>query len=481
MQTNHTTAEPRPPLHALTVTEAAAAVRRGQVSPVALVEAALRRIEALEPSLRAWVAIDAEQALACAHQLAAEAATSRLRGPLHGIPVALKDIFHVAGMVTTAGAAPFAHERATEDATVVRRLREAGAVILGKVTTAEFAFFDPPDTRNPWNPAHTPGGSSSGSAAVVAARMVPLALGSQTAGSTLRPAAYCGIVGLKPAHGRISCRGMVPLTWGFDHVGIFCRSVADAALALDALAGHDPADPFSRPDPPTDYSAAVQGRRRSAFRLGFVRWPLFERAGREVAVHLEATAERLAGAGADVDEVDLPATAEGLFESGLRVMGVAAATIHRERFARHADQFRPKIRELIEAGMAVSGVDYAAAEAHCRRFKGDVGPLLAGVDALLMPVADSPAPRGLSSTGDPSFCAPWTFSGFPAIALPSGLAADGLPLAIQLAAADEPRLLTTAAWCEAVLDFSNIPPLSASEVMREPSDQADARRGETVL
>jgi Asp-tRNA(Asn)/Glu-tRNA(Gln) amidotransferase A subunit family amidase len=450
------------PVHTLTVTEAAARIRDGQLSAVQLVEALVGRIDAVDPQVQAWVTVDRDEALAAARQRDADARASRFRGPLHGVPVALKDIFHVAGMVTTAGAGSFAHERATEDAAAVARLREAGAIILGKVTTAEFAFFDPPDTRNPWNLEHTPGGSSSGPAAAVAAGMVPLALGSQTAGSTLRPAAYCGVVGLKPAHGRISCRGMVPLTWQFDHVGIFCRSVADAALALDVLAGYDPADPFSRPDPAAGYSAALHEDRSARPRLGFVRRPFLDRAGPEVAAHLEVTAERLANAGAIIEEVDLPESVEGLFEAGMRVMQVAAATIHRQRFARHADQFGPKIRALIEAGMELSGVDYAAAEQHCRRFKTDAAPVLAGVDALLMPVADSPAPKGLSSTGDPSFCAPWSFTGSPAIALPSGFAADGLPLAVQLAATDERRLLTTAAWCEAVFGVSSMPPLDSS-------------------
>jgi Asp-tRNA(Asn)/Glu-tRNA(Gln) amidotransferase A subunit family amidase len=448
-------------LHTLTVTEAAARIRDGRLSAVQLVEALVDRIEALDPQVQAWVTVDRDEALATARQRDAEGRASRFRGPLHGIPVAIKDIFHVAGMVTTAGAAAFAHEQPTEDAVAVTRLREAGAIILGKVATTEFAFIDPTTTRNPWNLEHTPGGSSSGPAAAVAAGMVPLALGSQTVGSTLRPAAYCGVVGLKPSHGRISCRGMVPLTWQFDHVGIFCRSVADAAVAVDVLAGYDPADPFSRPDPPADSTAALDADRLSAPRFGFVRRPLLERAGLDVAAHLEATAERLADAGATVEAVDLPPSVNGLYESGLRVMQVAAATIHRQRFAHHSDQFGPKIRALIEAGMQVAGVDYAAAEQHCRQFKTDVAPLLAGVDALLMPVADSPAPKGLSSTGDPSFCAPWTFTGSPAIALPSGVAPDGLPLAIQLAATDETRLLTTAAWCEAVLGFADTPPLDS--------------------
>ena len=451
-------------LHTLTVAKVAALIREGGLSPVALVGALLQRIDALDPLVRAWVTVDRERALAVAAERQAEAAAGRLRGPLHGVPVAVKDIFHVAGLVTTCGAAPLFHQRPARDAAAVSRLRQAGAIILGKVTTAEFAFFDPPETRNPWCPDHTPGGSSSGSAAAVAAGMVPLALGTQTAGSVLRPAAYCGVVGFKPAHGRISTRGVVPLAPQFDHVGTFTRSVADAALALDVLAGHDPADPFSRPDPPDHYSAAVSSNPRTdkGPRLGFVRRPYLDRAVPEVAEHLETTANRLAEAGAVIKEVELPDTLEGLFDAGFRGMQVAAAALHRDRFTHHPDQLRPKLRALIEAGLRVAGVDHALAEGHCRRFKADVAPLLAQVDALLLPVADSPAPRGLESTGDPFFSAPWSFAGIPALALPSGMTTNGLPLAVQLVAADERRLLATAAWCEAVCGPAPSPPLPAS-------------------
>lgn len=454
------------PTHTLTVTEATARIRAGQLSPLALVEALLARIEALDPQVRAWVTLDRHGALATARQREAEAQASRFRGPLHGVPVGLKDIFHVAGMVTTAGAGPFAHERPTEDATAVARLRQAGAIVLGKTTTAEFAFFDPAETRNPWNLEHTPGGSSSGSAAAVAARMVPLALGSQTLGSTLRPAGYCGVIGFKPTHGRISCRGMLPLAWGLDHVGIFCRSVADAALALEVLAGHDPGDPHSLREPAVDYTGALSGASnrpdRDGWRprLGLARQHLIERADPEVAAHIYTVAETLARAGASLEEIELPRSFEALFQAGVRVMQVAAAAVHAERFAVHADQYRPKIRALIEAGMQISGVDYVEAEQHCRRFREEMTPLLEDTDALLMPVAGTPAPKGLASTGDPTFCAPWTVAGLPAISLPSGLAQDGLPLAIQLVsgAFEEPRLLAVAAWCEATLGFSSALP-----------------------
>jgi len=445
------------PFHALTVSEAAAGIRSGRLSSLSLLEALLARIDALDPRLRAWVSVDKKGALETARQRAAEAQNGKFRGPLHGVPVGVKDIFHVAGMTTTAGAGAFAHERPTEDAESVARLRQAGAVILGKTKTTEFAYLDPADTRNPWNPEHTPGGSSSGSAAAVAARMVPLALGSQTVGSTLRPAGYCGVVGFKATYGRISCRGVLPLAWSLDHVGIFCRSVADAALVLQVLAGHDPGDPLSAREPTADYAFLKPQR---APRLGMPRQFFLERASAEVTAHLEQVGEILARAGASVEEIKLPPSFQGIHEAGTRVMQVEAAAFHAERFAAHAAQYRPKIRALIEAGLKLSGVEYAVAQQQRWRFRTEMALLFDHVDALLMPVAGTPAPRGLESTGDPTFCAPWSFAGLPAISLPSGLARDGLPLAIQLVggAFDEARLLAVARWCEAALGFSAAPP-----------------------
>lgn len=452
-------------LHALTVTEISARIRRGELSAVALIEALLARIDALDPQVRAWVFVDRDGALESARQRDAEARAGQFRGPLHGVPVGLKDIYHVAGITTTAGAGAFAHERPTEDAESVARLRRAGAIVLGKTATTEFAYLDPAETRNPWNLEHTPGGSSSGSGASVAARMVPLALGSQTVGSVLRPAAYCGVIGLKPTHGRISCRGVLPLAWSLDHVGIFSRSVADAALVLQVLAGHDPGDPLSAREPVPDYVDAValagpHAGGMGAPRLGLPRQFFLERASPEVAAHLEAVAQTLARAGAGVEESKLPPSFEGIHEAGTRVMQVEAAAFHHARFSTHAAHYRPKIRGLIEAGMIIAGVEYVAAQQHRRRFRQDMALSFERVDALLMPVAGTPAPKGLGSTGDPTFCAPWSFAGLPAISLPSGVARDGLPLAIQLVsgAFDESRLLAVARWCEAALAFSSAPP-----------------------
>ncbi len=443
------------PLYALTVIEIARRIRSGDLSPVAVVDACLERIESLEPAIHAWVSVDAVGARETARVLEAEARAGRFRGPLHGVPVGLKDIYDVAGMVTTSGAAPFAHERAQTDAAAVARLRHAGVVILGKTTTTEFAYADPTVTRNPWNLEHTPGGSSSGSAAAVAAQMIPLALGSQTIGSTLRPAAYCGIVGLKPTYGRISTAGVTPLAWSLDHVGVFTRRVEDAALALSVLASPGPTDGFSAPVPAGDDGAAA-GLRMRPPRLGIPRALFGDKAGPEVSQHLEAMASRFAASAAVVEDVPLPPSAAAIHEAGQLVLRVDAATFHAERFARHADSYRPRIRALIEAGLTISAVEYVRAQRVRRRFGDEMGPILARFDALLMPVAPTTAPRGLDTTGDPVLCAPWSFAGLPSIALPSGVSADGLPLAMQLitGAFAEDRLLGVARWCETLINFA---------------------------
>jgi aspartyl-tRNA(Asn)/glutamyl-tRNA(Gln) amidotransferase subunit A len=419
----------------------AEAVRARTASPVELVEGCLTRIRKLDGELRAWAHVDAEGALAIAREREAEARASRLRGPLHGVPVGVKDIFDVAGMPTTGGAKAFAHTRPTADAAAVARLRAAGAIVLGKTVTTEFAYRDPAPTRNPWNHDHTPGGSSAGSAAAVAARMVPLALGSQTVGSILRPAAYCGVVGFKGTHGLVPVAGVIPLAWSLDHVGVLTRSVGDAAWAMSVLAGRD-LEP-----------AAV-----SAPRLALAP-ELLSRASREVAVQVEAAADAFARAGATVSKVELPASFGDLAAAGLTVLEVEAAAYHEPWFVKHADQYGLEMRRLIEAGLGVSAIAYVTANRSRLAFRDDVTPLLSAHDALLSPTAPAPAPAGLGSTGDGSLCSPWSNAGVPAITLPSGIASSGLPHAIQLvqAAGASTRLLGVAAWCERVLGFTRAP------------------------
>jgi aspartyl-tRNA(Asn)/glutamyl-tRNA(Gln) amidotransferase subunit A len=426
---------------ALGVREAADAIRAGAVSPVELVEACLARIRALDGALQAWVHVDAEGALAVARERAAEARAGRLRGPLHGVPVGVKDIFDVAGMPTTGGARPFAHTRPSVDAAAVARIRAAGAIVLGKTVTTEFAYRDPAPTRNPWNRSHTPGGSSAGSAAAVAARMAPVALGSQTVGSVLRPAAYCGVVGFKGTHGLVPVAGVIPLAWSLDHVGVLTRSVGDAALAMTVLAGRD-LEPASVSAPRLALAPELLGR-----------------ASPEVGAHVEAVADAFARAGATVSKIELPASFRELPAAGLTVLEAEAAAYHQPWFAKHAAEYSPQMRSLIEAGLDQSATAYVSANRLRLAFRDEVMSLLFAHDALLGPTAPAPAPPGLGSTGDGSLCAPWSSAGVPAISLPSGIAASGLPHAIQLvqAAGGSSRLLGVAAWCERVLAFTQAP------------------------
>lgn len=430
-------------LSRLSAREAHRRIVAGKITAEALLAACLDRIRALDGELKAWTHVDDAGARATARERDAEIRAGRPRGPLHGVPIGIKDIFDVAGMPTTGGARPWAHRRVTEDATSVARLRAAGAVIVGKTATTEFAYRDPAPTRNPWNPRHTPGGSSAGSGAAVAARMVPLANGSQTVGSVLRPAAYNGVVGLKPTHGLVPVDGVIPLAWSLDHVGVLARSVDDAALMLSSLAG-------------ADYDAAA-GRPP---RIG-VATELIARAEPDLADHLRAAADAFRKAGATLVEVTLPSSFGALHAAGLAVLEAEAAAYHEEGFRQHAGEFGKEMRACVEAGLRATARDYVKANRARLRFRAEAMPILAAHDALLSPTAPSPAPAGLGSTGDGSLCAPWTYAGVPSISLPSGLAASGLPFALQLTATagNEQALLRTAAWCEGVLRFSAAPAL----------------------
>ncbi len=446
--------------HTLGLTEVGTLVRQGDVSPVAVVEDCFKRIDALEPTLQAWVTLDRDGALEAARRGERKVQRGERIGGLCGVPVGLKDIFYTAGLRTTAGSRVYADFVPDYDATSVVRLKEAGAMIMGKTVTTEFATADPSPTRNPWNTAHTPGGSSSGSAAAVAACMIPAALGSQTGGSTLRPAAYNGIVGLKPTYGRISRYGVIPVSWCLDHVGILVRSVADAAAVLQAIAGYDRHDPGSIPEPPGDYVMAVQQADASP-RIGVLQGYFAEHADAETRQHTEAIAQQLARAGAAIQEVALPPSFGSVLAAHRIVMKVEAAAFHADMFMTQHEQYGPKLRETIESGLVIPGVDYLRAQRLRRLFQDEVGQMFQDVDILLTPATPAPAPRDLTTTGDASFQAPWTYAGVPAIALPSGRSQTGMPLGIQLMAPalQEERLLRAARWCEMTLDVTLIPPV----------------------
>jgi aspartyl-tRNA(Asn)/glutamyl-tRNA(Gln) amidotransferase subunit A len=444
-------------LHTLDAVDAARAIREKVLSPVDLVEALLERIERIDGRVQAWVLVDHEGARRAARQAAEEAARGTFRGPLHGVPFGAKDIFYSAGLRTEAGSKTMVGFVPDYDATSVARLKAAGAILLGKLQTTEFATSDPAPTRNPWNLACTPGGSSSGSAAAVAARMVPLALGTQTIGSNVRPASYCGLVGLKPTFGRISTRGVMPLSYSQDHVGLMARSVEDIALGLSITAGHDPEDASSSRAPVPDYRAALTCRR--APRVGLLR-EFFERATSEVADSTAQVVSRLARAGADIEEAKLPPTFRAVAAAAYVIMRSETASVHAERFALKADLYRPAIRSSIEMGMLIPGDLYVRALRIRRQFRREMAPLLERYDVLLTPTTPAPAPEGMA-TGDASFQLPWSISGLPSITVPCGLTAAGLPLGIQLVsgAFTEGPLLSAAAWCEDMLGRASAPSL----------------------
>lgn len=443
----------------LSVSELAQNIRDRQISPETLARSLLSRIDSLDGTLRAWVTIDQEEVLTTARLKERELEEGNSVGILHGVPVGLKDIFYTAGMKTTACSRIFANFVPEYDATSVVKLKEAGAIILGKAVTTEFATSDPSPTRNPWNLAHTPGGSSSGSSVAVAVGMVPAALGSQTGGSTCRPAAYNGIVGLKPTYGRISRYGVIPVSWSLDTVGILVRTVDDAAVMLQAMAGHDPKDPGSSTQPVPDYRAEMEEFDRPPS-IGVVRDFFFDRSSQEVRIHTESMVQKLAQAGAEVREVSLPESFATAHSCQRIVMNVECAAYHQEFFSGRADEYGPKLRANIEMGMLVPGVEYLQAQRLRREFRRDMVELAQQFDVLLTPATPDIAPRDLNTTGDAKFQSPWTSSGLPTVTVPTGLSEAGLPLAIQLAAVpfEEGKLLAAAKWCEQACGANLRPP-----------------------
>ena len=445
--------------YSFNVSEAAQQIRSGQLSPTTYIESLLQRITTHDPALQAWVTIDRAKAMDAALRREQELAAGETPGILHGVPVGLKDIFYTAGMKTTACSRIYADFVPDYDATCVTRLKDAGAVILGKAVTTEFATSDPSPTRNPWNAEHTPGGSSSGSSVAVAAGMCPAALGSQTGGSTCRPAAYNGIVGLKPSYGRISRYGVIPVSWSLDTVGILVRTVTDAALLLQAMAGYDANDPGSANVPVPDYGQQMADWQGPP-RIGLLKGYFFDRATPEVRNHTEEMAQRLAQAGAVVEELELPENFATAPTAQRIVMNVECAAFHEEFFRHRANEYGPRLRANIEMGMLVPGVTYLQAQRLRRSFRQDMTELAQRVDVLMTPATPAPAPRDLNTTGDAAFQAPWTSAGLPTIVIPSGLSEDGLPLGVQFAAPpfEEGMLLSAAHWCEAALGVNLRPP-----------------------
>jgi aspartyl-tRNA(Asn)/glutamyl-tRNA(Gln) amidotransferase subunit A len=418
-------------------------IRQGKLSVRQLVEQCLERIAAWEPAIRAWVEIDREGALRQAEARDQELRHGQYRGPLHRIPIGVKDIYDVAGWGTAAGSRLLGQVPATEDAVVVARLRQAGAVILGKTVTTPYAAFDPPPTANPWHADRTPGGSSSGSAAAVACGMCLAALGSQTGGSITRPAAYCGVAGCKPTYARLSCKGVLPLAPSLDHPGAIARCVRDLALLVEAMA-----------DVPLDQAASLSARLESAAppRIGLLEdffrdrcepatWELFERVQR-----------RWREAGAEVRAVALPASFHEVLTHHRRIMACEAAAWHADRFRVHPEDYPPKIAQLVHEGLATPAAEYVRSLWHREHLRRQLLGCFEAVDALAIPATPGPAP-GRETTGDPAFNSPWSYVGYPVVSFPMGFSPEGLPLGVQIVGKpyDEAALFAAAWWCEQVL------------------------------
>ena len=438
-------------LHQLSAAEAARLIRDGAITSEDLVSACLNRIAETDEAIQAWAYLDPEHALAQARAADELRSSGRAIGALNGVPVAVKDIFDTSDMPTERGSPLYAGRTPSRDAAVVARLRAAGAIIMGKSVTTEFAFLTPGKTHNPHNPEHTPGGSSSGSAAAVAAEMVPLALGSQTNGSTIRPAAFCGIVGFKPTHGLISRHGMLQTSRTLDQVGLFARTIGDVALLAEELAGYDERDPDTRPRARMPFMQTAAEEPPLPPMLAFVKTPMWERTDDDTRAGFD---ELIAALGDRVEEVELfPSAADAWSWQRAIMEAEMAANLERE-YDQGRDRLSAGLRAQIERGREVRAVDYQRALSRIAPLNETFAELFEQrYDAILTPAAPGAAPRGLDTTGDPSFCTLWTYCGIPAISLPLLESAGGLPIGVQLVGPrdGDARLLRTAKWLAAKL------------------------------
>ena len=433
-------------LNWLTASETARLIADGAITSEEHVRACLARIEATEPTVRAWAHLDPDHAL----EQARDADHRRMRGlpcgRLHGVAVGIKDIIDVCGLPTEDGTVLHAGRMPRRDATVVSRLRSAGAVILGKTVTTEMASYAPGKTRNPHDPEHTPGGSSSGSAAAVAAGMVPVALGSQTNGSIIRPASFCGVYGFKPTFGLVPRGGVLRLSRALDHVGVLGRSLADVALVTECIAGFDEDDADTQPPrarPPL--SAVLAQEPPLPPRLALVRTPFWGRLDADARATFDELSQAL---GEQAQDFDLPESAAQAIDWHRTIFEADLAASFEVEYDRGADKLSASLRGQIERGRQVPAVEYSKAVARIAIVNEGFESLFDRFDAIVTPATLGTAPKGLEATGDPLLATLWTYCGMPALSLPLARGENGLPLGIQLVGArgDDARLLRTARW-----------------------------------
>jgi Asp-tRNA(Asn)/Glu-tRNA(Gln) amidotransferase A subunit family amidase len=432
-------------LYGLGLAQAAEEIREGRITSAELVADCLKRYADIDDKVQAWAFLDPAHAIKQAEAADEHRRHGRPLGPLHGVPVGIKDIFDTGDMPTEFGSPIWAGRTPRQDATAVAMLRAAGAVIMGKTVTTEYAYFSPGKTRNPHDAERTPGGSSSGSAAAVAAGVVPGAIGSQTNGSVIRPASYCGVVGFKPSHGLIPRSGALLLSRTLDHVGVFARSIADAALLAETMVGFDNEDPDTHPTARPPLSKTAIAKPPLPPRLAFAKTPAWQFAE---PVTVAAFAELVDALGENVAEIELGSS----FDSGIPhhnlVMDVEMAQNFHRDYEQSAAALSPVLRELIERGRNHKAIDYARAVAGARALRESLDATFDEFDAIVTPAAPGEAPRGLDRTGNPVFCTLWTYLGLPAVTLPLLASESGMPIGVQLVGrhGNDGRLLRTANW-----------------------------------
>ncbi len=425
--------------------QAAEAVQAGKMTSEELVSACLDHVAAIEDRVGAWAHLDPDLALSQARDADLARQEGKALGPLHGIPVGVKDIFETKDMPTEDGTVLHAGRQPGEDATVVSLLRAAGAIIMGKTVTAELAVYAPGKTRNPHDPNRTPGGSGSGSAAAVAACMVPLAIGNQVNGSIIRPASYCGVYGYKPTHGLISRHGVLQQSRPLDQVGVFARTIEDVALIAEQLMAFDDRDPDMRPRARPKLIEAVAGEPPVPPRLAFVKTPVWDQADEETNGAFTELVEHL---GENVGPFELPEMFTDAVTWHRTIMEADLGRSFEREYARGRDKMSSTLREMIERGQKVLAVDYNRAVDQIPVLNAMLDALFDWCDAILTPAATGVAPIGLESTGRPIFCTIWTLCGTPAISLPLLQGASGMPMGVQLVGpkGNDAQLLRTARW-----------------------------------
>jgi len=423
----------------MSLTEAAKALKTKEITATDYTDSLLERIQKTEPQIHAWVTIEPEKT----RRAAVKATETKPHSIIHGVPIGVKDIYSTAGTRTTMGSPIYRDHIPDKDAAMVQKIKKKGAIVLGKTETTEFALHDPAPTTNPWNTYHTPGGSSSGSAAAVATGMCPAAFGSQTGGSVIRPASYCGIVGVKPTYDLLSREGVYPLAWSLDHIGYMTRTVEDAHHMLAALT--DKEKPWSVPEKPP--------------RIGVLRGYFKENAQETVWKGYEETITKLWGEGAEMIEVDLPENFKLVPDAHRVIMAVEVAAVHEDQIRTRKDEYGEYIRGFIMSGLLVPATAYLRAQRLRGTIIEDMKKLIDQYDCVVCPSTTDTAPEGLEWTGSPAFNAPWSLTGFPSITVPSGLAPNGLPLGLQLVGTplSEWKLLGIAGWCFDRIGFDTRP------------------------